>query len=271
MPGWSRELAELAVVVATVGAAHLLAGLLGHQRHGPLLLIGLGAALVAAVVTLRAVQHRRTGTDPAPGGDQRTRRWLRHALLRLPRRHEPARTEAMWRIRTTVDDAPGSLARLSDSLGQLGVNILAVELHPLGRTVADEFIVQAPPGISAIDLMDAVRTGHGADTWVSRANAHDLTDLPARMVGLAGRVAADPEDLPMVLHDLYSGCQVSWTPMTADDADGHGVDGTTIRLADPHGGWLVLSRPALPFSPAEIARANALVDLAAARTDACAG
>jgi hypothetical protein len=267
-PGWLRELSELAVILGTVGATHLLAGLLGHQRHGPLLLIGVGVVLVTTVAAVRATLHRRA----APvGGESHGRRWLRHALLRLPRRHGPAGGDTLWRIRTTVDDAPGSLARLSESLSHLGVNILAVELHPLGRTVADEFIVQAPPRVGAAELMAAVRTGHGADTWVNRANAHDLADLPARIVGLAARLVADPDELPMVLHDLYSGCLLSWTPTPGTPADGHGALATTMRLPDPHGGWLILTRPALPFSPAEIARAHALADLAAARSDACAG
>jgi len=260
MPGWLRELAELAAVFVTVGAAHLLANLLGHQQHGPILLIALGVALVASAAILRGVLRRRA---PHPGTMHHTpnvRRWLQHASRRAPVRLRTGEATALWRIRTTVDDAPGSLAVLAESLSHLSVNILAVELHPLGHAVTDELIVEVPHRVGPAELAATIQTGHGADIWVGPADAHDLTDLPARILGLAARVVADPEELPMVLHELYRGAMVSWSPQPDGEP---ALDGTTMRLDDPHGGRLTLTRPDLPFSPAELARARALVDLTA--------
>jgi hypothetical protein len=264
--GWARELAELAAVFVTVGAAHLLANLLGHQENGPVLLIGVGVALVTAAATIRAGLHRRASRQPRPGTHTGPRRGEKTRLRRRADRHRPAahRPGTLWRIRTTVDDAPGSLALLCTSLSRRGVNILSVELHPLGPAVADELIVDAPPGVGAADLVAAVADGHGRGTWASRADVHDLTDLPARVLGLAARVAADPEELPAALRDLYRGATVIWIPERGEAAD---LDGTTMRVPEA-GGWLVLSRPELPFSPAELARARALAELATARAPA---
>ena len=259
--GWVRELAELAAVFVTVGAAHLLAALLGHQQNGAVMLIGLGVTLVAVAAVLRTALHRRA-TSAQPGARTGPRRGGRARLRRRAERHTAAlrgarRGHTLWRIRTTVPDEPGSLAQLCASLSRLGVNILSVELHPLGEVVADELIVDAPPGVGAGELLPAARSGPGASTWVSRADPHDLTDLPTRILGLAGRVAADPAELPMALRDLYAGSAVTWTPEQPDDESP-----TRMCLDDPAGGRLVLSRPQLPFSPAELARARALAALA---------
>jgi hypothetical protein len=301
-PGWLREVAELAAVFVTVGAAHLLANLLGHQQHGPILLIALGVALVATAAILRGALRRRArhanpaphttpatpagpaspagpghhagsaahaGSAPHPGSaphagplhhSPTVRRWLQHAGRRAPVRLRTGEATALWRIRTTVNDAPGALAVLADSLSHLTVNILAVELHPLGHAVTDELIVEAPHRIGAAELAATIRTGHGADIWVGPADAHDLTDLPARILGLAARVVADADELPIVLHELYRGAMVSWSLRSGTEP---ALDGTTMRLDDPYGGRLTLTRPDLPFSPAELARARALVDLTA--------
>lgn len=262
-PGWLRELAELAAIFVTVGAAHLLANLLGHQQHGPILLIALGVGLVASAAIIRGALRRRARRHtqpPAHNAASTVRRWLRHAVHRPPWLIRVGEATALWRIRTTVDDAPGSLAVLAENLGHLNVNILAVELHPLGHAVTDELIVETSHRVTASDLVAAIQTGHGAGTWVGPADAHDLTDLPTRILGLAARAVTDPGELPEVLHDLYRGSTVSWSPEPDGDP---ALAGTTIRLEDPRGGQLTLTRPELPFSPAELARARALVDIAA--------
>jgi hypothetical protein len=266
---WLRELAELASVFVTVGAVHLLSTAVLHQPAGPLVLMGSGVALVgtASVVRLRA--HRRAGRQrPAARGDR---------LTAPPGRD--ART--LWRIRTTVHDTPGSLAALCGSLSRLKVNILAIDLSPLGETVADELVVAAPAHLAAPDLVTAVNSGHGTEVWISRADTRDLTDLPTRVLDLAADVAVDPSALPEALHELYRDCEISWLPEpdvshcgsapgtgapgtgAPDGGATDGVDGTTMRVRDPRGGVLLLSRAQRPFSPAELARARALAAIAA--------
>jgi hypothetical protein len=285
---WLRELTELASVFVTVGAVHLLSTAVLHQPAGPLVLMGSGVALVR----LRA--HRRAGRQrPAARGDRLTAPPGRDARI-------------LWRIRTTVHDTPGSLAALCGSLSRLKVNILAIDLSPLGETVADELVLAAPADLAAPDLVTAVNSGHGTEVWISRADTRDLTDLPTRVLDLAADVAVDPSALPEALHELYRDCEISWLPepdvshcgsapgtgapgtgapgtgapgtgapgtgapgirATDGGATGtgatDGVDGTTMRVRDPRGGVLLLSRAQRPFSPAELARARALAAIAA--------
>jgi hypothetical protein len=255
---WTHELTELAALFLTVGAAHLLANLLGHQQHGPYLLVGAGMSLVVVSAVLRLAHHRR-----------RARR--RAAVADVPRgRAAPGAApwrstgdgSGLWRIRTTVRDDPGELAGLATVLGERGVNILGVQLYPLADGVADELIVEAPPWFGAGELADAVRTGHGQHTEVTRAHVRDLADLPTRVLRLANRVVADPGALPEALAELCGYCTVVVVPSPSDR--GPELGGTTLRLADGSGRDLVVTRPMSPFTPTEYARAQALVELARA-------
>jgi hypothetical protein len=237
---WTHELTELAALFLTVGAAHLLANLLGHQQHGAFLLVGAGLSLVLLSAAVRLWVHARRRSFP--GGT-------------------PAEvTGGLWRIRTTVRDSPGELAGLAAVLGRRGVNILGVQLYPLGDGVADEFVVEAPPFLGAGELEKAVRSGHGTHPEITRAHVRDLADLPTRALRLAGRVVVSPDALPDALNELCGPCSVVTMPALPGRAPE--LDGTTLRLPDGHGRVLVLARPMSPFTPAEYARARALVELA---------
>jgi hypothetical protein len=242
---WTQDLVELAALFVTVGAAHLLANLLGHQQHGPYLLIGAGACLVVVSAAVRMCSHRR-------------RRTIGGSAAR-----EPGDGSGLWRVRTTVADTPGELAGVTSALARRGVNILGVQLYPLADGVADEFIVEAPPWFGAGDLATAVRAGERGHTEVTRAHVRDLADLPTRALRLAGRVASDPGRLPDALGELCGPCSVVRLPSGVDH--GPELDDTTMRLPDGRGGTLVVTRPLSPFTPAEYARARALVEVSARR------
>ena len=250
---WTHELTELAALFLTVGAAHLLANLLGHQQHGPYLLVGAGISLVTVSAAVRLGHHRR-----------RVRRRAATAAAQLATgkvaRRGTGEGSGLWRIRTTVRDDPGALARLSTVLGERGVNILGVQLYPLADGVADEFIVEAPPWLGDEALAEAVLAGHGAHPEVTRAHVRDLADLPTRALRLAIRVAADPDALVEALAELCGHCAVAVQPSAA--GRGPEFDGTTLRLSDGTGRDLVVTRPMSPFTPAEYARAQVLVALA---------
>jgi GNAT superfamily N-acetyltransferase len=166
---------------------------------------------------------------------------------------------ALWRVRATVDDRPGFLAVLTASLALKAVNILAVQVHTTEAGAVDDFLVDAPDQLTEGELLAAVERGRGRDAWVARADAHGLVDPPTQALGLANRLVQDPESLGSVLAALAGG-GVSWRP--AADAGGFGLAGTTMRLPDPAGGCYVVTRDAPDFTPAEYARAQALVDLA---------
>ncbi|MCC3776013.1 GNAT family N-acetyltransferase, partial [Streptomyces sp. UNOB3_S3] len=180
-------------------------------------------------------------------------------------RHGGATT--LWRMRTTVRDEPGSLAALGLALADLGVDILSLQTHPLGDGTVDELLLRAPATLSPAELTGAAAEGGGRDTWLERADAHDLVDAPTRVLHLATRTALDAAELPLALRRLLGRCTIRSIPAARSGATGEPVpddgvwEGTTMRLRDPSGGTITVDRPYLPFTPTEFARARALVEL----------
>ncbi|NJC68440.1 hypothetical protein HC031_01685 [Planosporangium thailandense] len=169
---------------------------------------------------------------------------------------------ALWRVRATVDDRPGYLAVLAASLALKSVNIVAVQVHSTEAGAVDDFLVEAPESLTAEALVEAIRRGRGRDPWVCRANARVLVDEPTRVLGLAATVAIDPAGLESALSALLGGCEV--TRGGADDRPG--LTPGVLVVADPDGGLLVARRDEPAFTPAEYARAQALVQVAVAAT-----
>jgi GNAT superfamily N-acetyltransferase len=176
---------------------------------------------------------------------------------------------ALWRMRTTVKDAPGSLAALCTALAGLRVDILSLQTHPLADGTVDEFLLRAPGGLAAAEITEGVSVAGGAGTWIERADAHDLVDAPTRVLGLATRTALDAAELPLALRQLLGRCTIRSLP-AVPAGGGRGpkavpVEGaleeTVMRLRAPEGGVITVERPYLPFTPTEFARARALVEL----------
>lgn len=167
---------------------------------------------------------------------------------------------ALWRVRATVDDKPGFLSVLTASLALKSINILAVQVHTTEAGAVDDFLVDAPDQVTEAEVLAAVERGRGRDAWVSPADAHGLVDPPTQALSLANRLVQDAGSLGGVLGALAAG-EVSWRPTPG--GAGYGVAGRTMRLPDPAGGCYVVQRDGPSFTPAEYARAQALVDLAA--------
>ncbi|MGI5153154.1 GNAT family N-acetyltransferase [Plantactinospora sp. CA-294935] len=169
----------------------------------------------------------------------------------------------LWRIRATVADRPGFLSVLTASLALRGVNILTVQVHTTEAGAVDDFLVDAPAELTADDLVAAVERGRGRNCWVARSEAQGLADQPTRALGLASRLVRDPDGLGESLRSLLNADSVTWRPVVSGPAGpGHGAG--TMRLPDPYGGSFEVLRTAPSFTPAEYARAQALVDLAGA-------
>ena len=175
----------------------------------------------------------------------------------------------LWRMRTTVRDAPGSLAALCTALAGDRVDILSLQTHPLGADTVDEFLLRAPGALGAAEITRAVSLAGGADTWIERADAHDLVDAPTRILGLATRTALDPAELPLALRQLLGRCTIRSLP-ARPAGGGRGpaavpvegvLEDTVMRLRAPEGGVITVERPYLPFTPTEFARARALAEL----------
>jgi len=168
---------------------------------------------------------------------------------------------ALWRIRATVDDRPGYLSVLTASLALRSVNILAVQVHTTEAGAVDDFLIDAPDTMSEADLQAAIVRGRGRDAFVARAEAQGLADQPTRALALAGRLVHDPEALGESLVGLLDAAEVRWRP---EPAAGRGFSGSRMTLADPAGGSYQVLRPAPAFTPAEYARAQALLEVSGA-------
>jgi hypothetical protein len=165
-----------------------------------------------------------------------------------------------WLVRATVDDRPGFLAVLAASLALRAVNILSVQVHATESGAVDDFLLDAPDALSRDELVAAVIKGRGRDPWVRRTDAHGLVDSPTQLLGLATRLVRDPDELGAALAALLGECTVTWHP---DPCPGRpGFTGSAMQLPDPAGGTLWIRREDPPFTPAEYARAHALIDLA---------
>lgn len=166
----------------------------------------------------------------------------------------------LWKVRATLDDRPGFLAVLTASLALRSINILAVQVHATEEGAVDEFLVDAPDLLTEEQLRDAVKRGRGRDAWVARADARGLADPPTQVLGLAARLVRDPDALGPALATLLGGADVTWRPATSPPR--LASDTTRMVLPDPSGGSFLIERDAPVFTPAEYARAQALVGLA---------
>ncbi|MFE7428814.1 GNAT family N-acetyltransferase, partial [Streptomyces sp. NPDC057545] len=293
---WRRDLIEPAALFTTVAVADAIANLIGHQPDGPYLLVASAVALTmtASFHTWWARRHSHapppTGSgivaddvgdaDGPPGhrveaADGPGSADDVAATVIVPEPAGPgsapgAEGTVLWRMRTTVRDAPGSLAALCLALARHRVDILTLQTHPLARGTVDEFLLRAPASLRARQLSRSVSAAGGGSTWIERADAHDLVDTPTRVLGLATRTALDAAELPLALRQLLGRCTIRSLPPVpvtgrAQNRDTPPTEGvleeTVMRLRDPSGGTITVERPYLPFTPTEFARARALVEL----------
>ncbi|MEV4334047.1 GNAT family N-acetyltransferase [Streptomyces sp. NPDC049597] len=263
---WRRDLVELAALFTAVAVADAIANLIGHGPDGPFLLVASAVTLIATAAFHTWWARRHSHAPPATAAPLSTA--PAEGAGPDPSGDEPRET-ALWRMRTTVKDAPGSLAALCTALAHLDVDILTLQTHPLGDGTVDEFLLRAPAGLQAQQLSREIAAAGGTSTWTERADAHDLVDTPTRVLGLATRTALDAAELPLALRQLLGRCTIRSRPAlslsgrpTGDMPPVEGVlEETVMHLRDPNGGAITVERPYLPFTPTEFARARALVEL----------
>ncbi|MFE3853676.1 GNAT family N-acetyltransferase [Streptomyces griseorubiginosus] len=269
---WRRDVIELAALFTAVAVADTVANLIGHGPDGTALLVISAVALVATAGFHLWWSRRHghapptsdTGARPLPEGDL-----AGPSEQPAPGTDTVATETTLWRMRTTVKDEPGSLAALCTALAGHRVDILSLQTHPLAEGTVDEFLLRAPGSLEGSEITRAVARAGGGDTWIERADTHDLVDAPTRVLGLATRTALDAAELPLALRQLLGRCTIRSLP-AAPVGGGRGPEGvpvegvledTVMRLRAPEGGVITVERPYLPFTPTEFARARALVEL----------
>ncbi|WP_030022978.1 GNAT family N-acetyltransferase [Streptomyces monomycini] len=259
---WRRDLVELAALFTAVSVADAVANAIAHGPSGPVLLC-CSAAVLIATAGFHTWWSRRHDHAPPPTDTGA-------AAPTAPAVPEGERQEtALWRMRTTVRDEPGSLAALCTALAGHRVDILSLQTHPLSDGTVDEFLLRAPVPLPAAELTRTVAAAGGSRTWLERADAHDLVDAPTRMLGLATRTALDSAELPLALRQLLGRCTIRSVPAAALNGrpaaervpDEGLLEEHRMTFRDPSGGSVTIERPHLPFTPTEFARVRALVEL----------
>jgi ribosomal protein S18 acetylase RimI-like enzyme len=220
----------LAAALIAAGAGHFATSLVaGAALPAALVVIGV---LLTAVIVLRQQSGRG---EPVRGAEE-----------------QQEGPKDLWRLRASVRDTPGRLAQLSGGLAELGGNIRAVHVHPTEAGAVDEILLHVPRAVTARELRRAVRAAGAENATAVRADVHELDDAPTRAFALAHRLV-DGAELTGALRG-----EVEFV-----DAE-HPEDLTTggMLLHVPGGGMLRLRRHQPEFTPAEFARARAMVRLA---------
>jgi|GEM_PF-561423 len=257
----------------------LVAAILPVELAVHALIVGLHLSLLLKVLLLTVTATVLAIWVAEPSAARLLRRFL-HAP-ELKRRQELDEAQALWRVRFTLPDRAGALERVTHGLAVVGANILVIHVHPLGGEsahVLDELVLSAPAGLKEEDLLAALHGAGARDGAAWPTSPMALGDAQTRSLGLAARVAAEPQSLPEALAELLdaeihsAGISVSRNGPAGMPGPPPGPEvlkaaraaGTLLRLPTASGEPLVAHRPGEPFTPAESARAHRLAELAEA-------
>ena len=139
--------------------------------------------------------------------------------------------------------------------GDAGLNIVAMQVFTVAGRAVDEFVVEQPsPGQREFDdvaVSEVFAGAGGHEVAVTRMTGHEATDGPTRYLEAVHQVLEDGRSVEEVLEEL-----LATEPPDVADYAGHDV----LDLTRRNGTVLRISR-AVPFTPAERSRAQALLSL----------
>jgi GNAT superfamily N-acetyltransferase len=153
----------------------------------------------------------------------------------------------LWRVRTTLTDRPGALARLAGACGEAGVNILALQIFPDVGSVTDELVLSTPGDWTVRRVQGLVLEAGAESPQVTHAPPSSLTDQPVRHLHAVARLVEEPDRLGDVAAALFEGRVAQSGGPTHDGALDLRLGGLTVRIV----------REA-PFTATERARAAVL-------------
>lgn len=156
----------------------------------------------------------------------------------------------LWRVRTTLPDRPGALARLAQRCGSADVNILGLQIFPGVEAVTDELVLRTPGDWGADDVTRLIQTSGGGAVVVAPCTEAALVDQPTRYVQAARTILAQPAAFPEVVARLFDA--------EADPAPGSASQDVMEMSV---GEVRVQVRRTAPFTATEQARGSAMADL----------
>ncbi len=164
----------------------------------------------------------------------------------------------LWRVRVVLPDRPGALARLAQTCGSRGVNILGMEVLPDIGVVTDELILAVPSGWGVAEVVDLVEDAGGRPNLVGLAPTSALADQVVRHLDGIRSLGERPLTSTQVLADLLDAEVEADRAGNQDQPRRAGCHRLTLWVG---GETIALVREA-PFTPTERARADAVVELA---------
>ena len=116
-----------------------------------------------------------------------------------------------FRVRTSLVERPGALARLATQCGEAGLNIMGLQIFPDLGSVTDELVISVPDSWTARAVAELVSGAGGDEVSVEPCTTHDLIDQPVRWLTAAQDVVADPALLPALLEKLLGPHPEKWS------------------------------------------------------------
>ncbi len=158
-------------------------------------------------------------------------------------------------LRISLPDVPGSLGAVASALGEIGVNIEAIEIveHGSDGVAVDDFFIRLQPGVLPDAAVSAVqRLDHVRVMWVSRYPTAGSFHLDLEAVEL---IAEEPRRAYEILTDILPRTFRSDWAMVAV-RNGSGVTALQASLGAPQvidacRDWFPLERPGRLETPAE--------------------
>jgi ACT domain len=153
------------------------------------------------------------------------------------------------RLRISLADQPGSLARVAAIIGENGGNITSIDVHRAGVVAAvDDILVEFPENYDLSTLRDAL-LGSGVGTLLSHQAAHALDPVVGAFRRASEMIDSRPTDPDEEL--ARSAAELCASPVAWVKPASEATQYDAGRFALERGGAIALRTPTLPDEWAE--------------------